>query len=118
MSPDHPKAFIDLTGRQFDMLYVLRRDMKRRTHVHVRWICQCDCGSGLISRCGGQLRSGNAKSCGCVRWKNGEKLLSLSALRELADEAPSMDAGTRALKQIGELQRALTQAIDRARSIK
>ena len=55
----------DLTGRKFGRLEVLR-------HVHsdqrsaAFWECRCDCGNIVVVR-GGDLKSGNTLSCGCLR---------------------------------------------------
>lgn len=59
----------DLTGKQYGMLTVLRRDendyIQPKTGKHVaRWICRCQCG-GLRSVPGNMLRSGHAWHCGC-----------------------------------------------------
>lgn len=35
-------------------------------HKRTRWLCRCECGKELIIN-GHALRSGNSKSCGCVR---------------------------------------------------
>ena len=55
---------IDLTGKRFGMLVVLRRD-ERHHGRHIRWICRCDCGLPEKSVRGGHLNAGRAKSCGC-----------------------------------------------------
>lgn len=55
--------FIDLTGRTFSRLTVLRRVLVANNRPH--WQCQCSCGAetnvGSHS-----LTSGNTKSCGCL----------------------------------------------------
>ncbi|HEX7096245.1 MAG TPA: hypothetical protein VF183_10205, partial [Acidimicrobiales bacterium] len=56
-------AFIDLTGRRFDRLVVLRRDANRGTQPY--WLARCDCGKEAVVQ-GGHLRSGTTRSCGCL----------------------------------------------------
>ncbi|MEE0989629.1 MAG: hypothetical protein U0L02_09745 [Kandleria vitulina] len=59
---------IDLTGQRFGKLTVLRRDsISTNDHKGARWICKCDCGNE-ISVLSGRLRSGQTKSCGCLRY--------------------------------------------------
>lgn len=60
-------SYIDLTGRVFGELTVLRMvsiDKHKRRH----WECQCSCGSTKIVN-GHNLKTGNTKSCGCIRRK-------------------------------------------------
>ena len=62
--------FVDLTGQRFGCLTVLSlgevlaspgaRSARRM------WQCQCDCGN-LTEVRANNLRSGNTKSCGCMR---------------------------------------------------
>lgn len=53
-------AFIDLTGKQFGRLTVVRQ-----TRKHI-WECRCECGA-VIERPGPYLRCGDTASCGCLR---------------------------------------------------
>lgn len=55
---------IDLTGRVFGRLTVVRRDGSYRGQV--LWKCSCSCG-GAASIPGYPLRVGTTKSCGCLR---------------------------------------------------
>lgn len=69
--------FIDLTGRQFGHLTVLRRaEDKIRANGKKKtvWLCRCDCGKEK-NILGENLRKGSAKSCGCHR---GEALIAYS----------------------------------------
>lgn len=54
-------ALIDLTGKTFGRLAVIRRSGARSPVV---WLCQCDCGQTTVAR-GSHLKSGNVTSCGC-----------------------------------------------------
>jgi hypothetical protein len=58
----------DLTGQRFTRLEVLAR-AEREPGIRnkgVRWTCRCDCGAELVVRAD-RLRSGNTKSCGCLK---------------------------------------------------
>ena len=57
------RKVVDLTGRKFGMLLVLR-DSGDRRKSEVMWNCRCDCGVEKLVR-GGNLKQGKAKSCGC-----------------------------------------------------
>lgn len=63
----HTSRRIDITGRRFDRLFVVR------SHGVVngveRWLCRCDCGGEKIAR-SGALRGGNTRSCGCLNSEN------------------------------------------------
>lgn len=56
--------FVDLTGRRFGRLTVIKRkktDDTNRTY----WICQCDCGNTKTVEAYA-LKIGRTKSCGCL----------------------------------------------------
>lgn len=54
---------IDLTGKRYGRLTVLRKIKKGKGNIF--WECQCDCGNTVEVK-GAYLRSGNTKSCGCL----------------------------------------------------
>ena len=56
--------FIDLVGKRFDRLIVIRR-VPNRGHSSC-WLCKCDCGKE-IEVIGSNLRGGTSTSCGCYR---------------------------------------------------
>jgi hypothetical protein len=58
---------IDLTGKKFGLLTVLRYDSS--LHHQPRWVCQCECGVIKNLR-GNHLRNGATQSCGCRSSKN------------------------------------------------
>ena len=63
--------FVDEIGNKYGKLTVLSQDgwvHKRREAI---WVCKCDCGNTIKVR-GGNLRTGNTKSCGCVGSSYGE----------------------------------------------
>jgi hypothetical protein len=59
---------IDLAGKVFGRLTVIKRSLKKRSEkeTHVYWVCECECGNVLDVR-GSRLKSGRTKSCGCLR---------------------------------------------------
>jgi hypothetical protein len=57
-------ARIDITGRRFGRLVVLRFSHTGKW-AKAFWACSCDCGS-KASVSGEDLKSGNTASCGCL----------------------------------------------------
>lgn len=55
---------IDLTGKRFGSLTVIKRVENRGNRLY--WLCRCDCGN-LREISGSNLRLGHTKSCGCKR---------------------------------------------------
>lgn len=55
---------LKIDGQRFSRLVVLKyiESVNKRRH----WLCQCDCGKTIIVAVG-NLRSGNTKSCGCLK---------------------------------------------------
>jgi hypothetical protein len=58
------KKFVDLAGRKFGELTVLKHHGKYR-NKHF-WFCKCSCGCS-VSVTGTAMVSGNTRSCGCIR---------------------------------------------------
>lgn len=59
------KKAVELQGVRFHKLLVLEK-IGRTKHSHVLWACLCNCGkkSNVTTQ---KLRSGNTKSCGCLK---------------------------------------------------
>lgn len=58
---------INLKGRRFGRLKVLRETQPRNGRKEPFWRCICSCGSGRVKDFrGSTLRSGNARGCGCL----------------------------------------------------
>lgn len=57
--------FIDLTGKRFGRLTVLRR-AENSPGGRVQWLCECDCGS-RVRVSSTHLRTGHTQSCGCFK---------------------------------------------------
>ena len=56
--------FIDITGKKFNKLTVVRRIGNTKGGVPV-WRCKCECGNYTDVR-GSNLKNGSVKSCGCL----------------------------------------------------
>ena len=64
-------------GNRYGILTVIERQEKSidaRRGAEARWICRCDCGNETVAN-GGDLRSGDYRSCGCARrrWHDGAR---------------------------------------------
>lgn len=58
---------LDLTGKRFGKLTVVKRDSSKKTTT---WLCRCDCGNETFVR-RDHLLNGNTRSCGCARIGHG-----------------------------------------------
>lgn len=79
--------FIDLTGKKFGKLTVIKRVedhiLPSGGHI-IMWLCECDCGNICIVD-GAHLRSGNTKSCGCLKTKIGALLSPINKKENIYD---------------------------------
>lgn len=57
----------DYSGEKFGRLTVLHFSQKKKGRYF--WLCRCDCGN-IKEACIEDLKSGNTKSCGCLRKEN------------------------------------------------
>ena len=62
---------IDLTGKKFTKLRVIKRGEPRGVSGDVCWLCECECGN-IKNISGKSLRTGKTKSCGCLHKNNFE----------------------------------------------
>lgn len=60
--------FIDLTGRKFGRLTVIKDSGQKKDKEHL-WECKCDCGKTTLVK-GVNLREGYTLSCGCLKHEN------------------------------------------------
>lgn len=60
-----PDLHIDMVGRKFGRLEVVR-DTKKRQGSHVVWECVCECGA-ITHATTSALKSGHKNSCGCLK---------------------------------------------------
>lgn len=63
--PERPYRRINLTGQVFGRLTVLQL-VEKRPKGQSRWLCHCVCGVEKAIT-GNGLRSGDTKSCGCLK---------------------------------------------------
>lgn len=56
-------SFIDITGKKFNRLTVLRREGRKGSQA--TWRCLCDCGNEVVV-VSKDIRTGHTKSCGCL----------------------------------------------------
>ena len=56
--------FIDLTGKKYGLLTVIKR-VENDARGKTQWLCLCDCGNQTIAR-SYNLKNGNTSSCGCL----------------------------------------------------
>lgn len=54
----------DERGNRYGLLTV--KQYYGTDHNGARWLCECDCGNEIVVK-GLKLRSGNTRSCGCLR---------------------------------------------------
>lgn len=57
-------SLIDLTGKRFGRLVVIRRNYPNGKRKEPKWLCKCDCDKEKIIY-GVSLRVGHTQSCGC-----------------------------------------------------
>ena len=62
--------FIDLSGKRFGRLTVLKQVKKGKL---IYWECLCDCGN-IFKVNGRALRRGHTKSCGCLQRETASKI--------------------------------------------
>lgn len=55
---------IDLTGKRYGHLTVLKENGKRGKNIF--WLCRCDCGNEINAN-SYNLKNGHTQSCGCIR---------------------------------------------------
>lgn len=56
--------YIDITGKRFGRLLVLKEADVKANSERVHWLCRCDCGTEKVVD-GVHLRRGKTISCGC-----------------------------------------------------
>lgn len=60
----HSQVKEDLTGKTFGRLTVISRAENKGSDV--QWLCHCNCGNSIVVA-SKSLKSGNTKSCGCLK---------------------------------------------------
>lgn len=77
---------LDLTGQRFGRLVVIRDSGERTNSKRIIWECKCDCGEISFVNLGA-LRSGNTKSCGCLRKEVNSKMMKTKSFHVETIEA-------------------------------
>lgn len=69
-------ALVDLTGKRFGRLVVLRlEEMRGNKHgTNAVWLCRCDCGVEKVAY-SMNLQRGKTTSCGCYSRERHSKML-------------------------------------------
>ena len=71
---------IDISGLRFGRLVVRCRTKGHSNDSSVFWLCVCDCGvEKAVS--GSRLRSGDTKSCGCLRLEKLRRLAPMASFK-------------------------------------
>lgn len=65
---------INLEGKKFGRLTVIKDSGKRDSSGNIMWECHCDCGNTVCVK-GNSLKSGASKSCGCLQKEIASKTL-------------------------------------------
>ena len=94
-------ALIDLTGKKFGRLTILKRNkeiQQQRNDREPWWDCICDCGNNFSAR-GHDLRDNKILSCGCLKKENARNINykdltnqqfgKLTVLKEIPDKRKS-----------------------------
>ena len=63
---------IDLTGKTFGRLKVIKEHPERTSQGSIQWECECDCGNITIVS-GDNLRRNHTLSCGCLQKESAQK---------------------------------------------
>ena len=64
----------NILGQRFGKLVAIKRLEDKKSSGVYKYLCKCDCGEEVIVD-GSSLRTGNTKSCGCIR-SRGESLIA------------------------------------------
>lgn len=79
-------AALELTGKRFDRLLVIRK-MDYRKNNSIVWECLCDCGNTTYVA-GGTLNYGTTKSCGCLQKEVASSLGKVANLKHGLSKHP------------------------------
>jgi hypothetical protein len=90
---------LNLIGKRFRRLVVIKEISLRDKHGSVLWECLCDCGNtAIVSR--GNLRCGDTKSCGCY----GEETRAKSFTKHGCSSNPIYQVWTRMIQRCYNLK--------------
>ena len=91
--------FIDLTGKKFYRLTVIKRSFPNSKWNRSMWLCKCDCGTEKIIN-GAYLTIGHTKSCGCLKLDRAKS----GAIRRLPYGLSSMRQKIVSYKKIAKIR--------------
>lgn len=77
------KKFKDLSGKRFGLLTVVKPTGEVRNN-YIEYLCRCACG-GQIRTTSKLLRSGQTRSCGCLRVRTAQDHVGFCAAAKFAD---------------------------------
>jgi len=108
---------INITGNKYGKLTVLRMSDKRNSSNDILWECKCDCG-GIKYATSGNLRNGDAKSCGCLKYidynyfvgKKYGKITVLSFLNKNKKVRVSCECGRKTIKYWNDIKYGHTKS--------
>jgi hypothetical protein len=87
--------FVDMTGRVFGHLTVVKMVPEKHKSGQAAWLCQCKCGQETVVT-GWGLRSGDTASCGCLRGgredMTGKKVGRLTVVKLMPERAKNRQA--------------------------
>jgi hypothetical protein len=89
-------AVVDLIGRQFGRLIVLRR-ATNNSRGGTRWVCKCGCDKEITVE-GDNLKSGNTQSCGCLQQERRQEIMFAFHQRNHGKPGPAFKHGHRGRK--------------------
>lgn len=61
---------IDLTGKRFGKLTVIKRSDVKDKHGQWKWLCKCECGNETLVTSSNLKRKNGVRSCGCTKHKD------------------------------------------------
>lgn len=64
------KKHQDIIGKKFGLLTVIDKTEYRDSAGRILWRCNCECGNSNLLFSSLSLKSGNTRSCGCMRHKS------------------------------------------------
>lgn len=74
-------AKVDLKGKVYGRLTVIKESNERAKNGHIVWICECKCGKETKAP-SGHLKSGHTRSCGCLHKERTVKHSTTHGLRQ------------------------------------
>lgn len=98
---------LDLTGKKFDKLTVVKKTNKRNFNNCIVWECVCDCGE-KTEVASANLLAGKIRSCGCIAKENGTKECVENTNLNKLNSIPQKNntSGRKGVTKVGEYWKA------------